>query len=593
MLNFFRQRAGSVKDDVLSGLTVALALVPEAIAFAFVAGVSPLIGLYSAFFIGLLTAALGGRPGMISGATGAMAVVVVGLVAMHGVEYLFPTVILCGIFQMLIGFARLGKLIRMVPHPVMLGFVNGLAIVIGLAQLGSFKTLSASGTLVYLQGTPLGLMLLLVGATMAIIWLLPKLTRAIPASLAAILLVTLASVAINHSMNTQDGKNTLATVGDMLEMNSRSAALKEAREAKTSGTQVADAAVPPGSFIVSSDMTLAEIAAASAKAEALSLQEPAIDLTDVEVAESSGISGGLPQLFFMQYELVPLTWKTFRIIFPFAIVLCGVGLIESLMTLTLIDEITETRGKGNRECVGQGLANIVCGLFGGMGGCAMIGQSLINVNSGGRGRLSGITAAICLLLFVLFLSPLIEQIPMAALVGVMFMVVIGTFEWASLRMFKRMPRSDMFVMTLVAGYTVLMHDLATAVILGVIVSALVFAWQHATHVAADTKYNEFGSRIYQVHGPLFFASVTSFKNMFNVADDPDDIVIDFYYSRVYDQSGLEAINWLAEKYENAGKRVHLTHLSPECRRLLNAAGDLVEINMSEDPQYHIATDRLG
>ena len=551
MLNFFTPRSGSVKDDVLSGLTVALALVPEAIAFAFVAGVSPLIGLYSAFFIGLFSAVLGGRPGMISGATGAMAVVVVALVAQHGLEYLFPTVILCGLLQIAVGLGRLGKLIRMVPHPVMLGFVNGLAIVIGLAQLGSFKTLSAGGELVYLAGQPLFLMLGLVAATMAIIWLLPKMTRAIPASLAAILVVTLASVAINHSIESPDGGHTLATVGDMLRTNTQAA---EIAAAKVGGEP------------------LAEVAAA---------------------ADAGSISGGLPQLFFMQYEMVPLNWSTLVIIFPFAIVLCGVGLIESLMTLTLIDEITETRGKGNRECIGQGVANLVCGLFGGMGGCAMIGQSLINVNSGGRGRLSGITAAVCLLLFVLFLAPMIEQIPMAALVGVMFMVVIGTFEWASLSMFKRMPRSDMFVMVLVAGYTVVMHDLASAVILGVIVSALVFAWQHATHIGADVKFNEFGSKIYQLHGPLFFASVTSFKDMFDVNGDPDDVVIDFYYSRVYDQSGLEAINWLAEKYEGNGKRLHLTHLSKECRDLLNKAGDLVEINVSEDPQYHVASDRLA
>lgn len=554
MLNFFTPRSGSVKDDVLSGLTVALALVPEAIAFAFVAGVSPLIGLYSAFFIGLFSAVLGGRPGMISGATGAMAVVVVALVAQHGVEYLFPTVILCGLLQIAVGLGRLGKLIRMVPHPVMLGFVNGLAIVIGLAQLGSFKTMSAGGELVYLTGQPLFLMLGLVAATMAIIWLLPKMTRAVPASLAAILVVTLASVAINQSMETSNGDNTLATVGDMLRTNTRAAEI---------------AAAELG------DETSLEVNAAS------------------ESSDAGSISGGLPQLFFMQYEVVPLNWETFSIIFPFAIVLCGVGLIESLMTLTLIDEITETRGQGNRECIGQGAANLVCGLFGGMGGCAMIGQSLINVNSGGRGRLSGITAAVCLLLFVLFLAPLIEQIPMAALVGVMFMVVIGTFEWASLSMFQRMPRSDMFVMVLVAGYTVVMHDLASAVILGVIVSALVFAWQHATHIGADVKHNEFGSKIYQLHGPLFFASVTSFKDMFDVGGDPDDVVIDFYYTRVYDQSGLEAVNWLAEKYEGNGKRLHLTHLSRECRGLLNKAGDLVEINVSEDPQYHVATDRLA
>jgi sulfate permease, SulP family len=569
MLNFFTPRSGSVKDDVLSGLTVALALVPEAIAFAFVAGVSPLIGLYSAFFIGLFSAVLGGRPGMISGATGAMAVVVVALVAQYGVEYLFPTVILCGLLQIAIGLGRLGKLIRMVPHPVMLGFVNGLAIVIGLAQLGSFKTLSDGGELVYLAGQPLYLMLGLVATTMAIIWLLPKLTRAIPASLAAILVVSIASVAINQSMENPAGGNVLATVGDMLRTNTRAAEIAEAKAAKApqaevAATEISAAEVPDSAIVISDDS-----------------------------ADAGSISGGLPQLFFMQYDMVPLNWDTLVIIFPFAIVLCGVGLIESLMTLTLIDEITETRGKGNRECIGQGAANLVCGLFGGMGGCAMIGQSLINVNSGGRGRLSGITAAVCLLLFVLFLAPLIEQIPMAALVGVMFMVVIGTFEWASLSMFKRMPRSDMFVMVLVAGYTVFMHDLASAVILGVIVSALVFAWQHATHIGTDIKFNDFGSKIYQLHGPLFFASVTSFKDMFDVSGDPDDVVIDFYYSRVYDQSGLEAINWLAEKYEANGKRLHLTHLSRECRDLLNKAGDLVEINVSEDPQYHVATDRLA
>ncbi len=579
MLNFFRLRSGSVKDDLLSGLTVALALVPEAIAFAFVAGVSPLIGLYSAFFLGLITAVVGGRPGMISGATGAMAVVVVALVAEHGLAYLFPTVILCGLLQIAVGLGRLGKLIRMVPHSVMLGFVNGLAIVIGLAQLGSFKTLSASGELVYLTGSRLGLMLILVVATMAIIWLLPKVTKAVPASLAAILAVTLTSLAINESAETSDGKHVVATVGDMLRDSSRAA---DTASAQTDLAPSPDAALT------------ASVIATDGSTEGTSGAVTAIAASTETSAENAGtISGGLPQLFFLQYEMVPFNWHTLTIIFPYAIVLCGVGLIESLMTLTLIDEITETRGQGNRECIGQGTANLLCGLFGGMGGCAMIGQSLINVNSGGRGRLSGITAAVCLLLFVLFLAPLIEQIPMAALVGVMFMVVIGTFEWTSLRMFQRMPRSDMFVMVLVAGYTVVMHDLASAVILGVIVSALVFAWQHATHIGTDIKYNDFGSKIYQLHGPLFFASVTSFKEMFDVNADPEDVVIDFYYTRVYDQSGLEAINWLAERYESCGKRLHLTHLSRECRGLLNKAGDLVEINVSEDPQYHVATDRLA
>ncbi|MDG1512449.1 MAG: SulP family inorganic anion transporter [Mariniblastus sp.] len=570
MLNFFRPQSGSLKNDILSGVTVSLALVPEAIAFAFVAGVSPLIGLYSAFFIGLISAVFGGRPGMISGATGAMAVVVVSLVAMHGIEYLFPTVILCGLLQIAIGIGRLGKLIRMVPHSVMLGFVNGLAIVIGLAQLSSFQTIR-NGELAFVQGPQLWLMLGLVGLTMAIIWILPKLTRAVPASLVAILSVTLIAIVVNS--NSSSEMNTVATVGDMLRTNSLAASHASHGSASAENESI----TPVSAAIVA-------IPSASESSDVATAEQPEV---------VSGISGGLPKLFFLEHPMVPFNWTTLGIILPFAIVLCGVGLIESLMTLTLVDEITETRGQGNRECVGQGAANLVCGLFGGMGGCAMIGQSLINVNSGGRGRLSGITAAICLLFFVLFLAPLIEQIPMAALVGVMFMVVIGTFEWASLKMFNRMPLSDMLVMVLVAGYTVLMHDLASAVILGVIVSALVFAWQHATHMGADIKYNEFGSKIYQLHGPLFFASVSSFKEMLEPGNDPDDVVLDFYYSRVYDQSGLEAINSMAEKYESLGKRLHLTHLSPECRTLLKKAGDLVEINISEDPQYHVATDRLA
>lgn len=602
MLNFFRAGSANAKDDVLSGLTVALALVPEAVAFAFVAGVSPLIGLYSAFFIGLITAAFGGRPGMISGATGAMAVVIVALVAIHGIEYMFPAVILCGLLQIIVGVARLGKLIRMVPHSVMLGFVNGLAIVIGMAQLGSFKTLDASsGSLVYLSGPRLYVMLGLVALTMLIIYLLPKLTRALPASLVAILSVTLISVAINRSgimSGDELSTNAVATVGDMLKTNSVATQIDEARKSKRGLANRGDGSDRPSeNFEFATDVRPVALQDPSTD-EQISNEGQSTD-TEVDVASvaattgESTISGGLPMPFFLKYSLPPLTLETLWIIFPFSLTLAGVGLIESLMTLTLIDEITETRGRGNRECMGQGAANVICGLFGGMGGCAMIGQSLINVNSGGRGRLSGITAAVCLLAFILFLAPWIEQIPMAALVGVMFMVVIGTFEWASLKMMRRVPRADFAVMLLVAGYTVIMHDLATAVILGVIVSACVFTWSHATHLGAHTQINEFGSKIYQLHGPLFFASATSFKELFDVQKDPGDVVIDFYYTRVYDQSGLEAINALAEKYEAAGKRLHLTHLSDECRNLLDKAGDLVEVNLSEDPQYHIATDRLG
>ena len=504
---------------------------------------------------------------MISGATGAMAVVVVSLVSMHGIEYLFPTVILCGLLQIAIGLGRLGKLIRMVPHPVMLGFVNGLAIVIGLAQVNSFQTIK-DGKLGFVQGTQLWLMLGLVGLTMAIIWLLPKLTRAVPASLVAILSVTLIAFVMNSDAPSE--MNVVATVGDMLKTNS-----------------IAASHATPEATAKNNTVTQNEGAPAQQPEQRLSQSEGA----DTPV-KTSGISGGLPQLFFFEYSMVPLNWKTLSIIFPFAIVLCGVGLIESLMTLTLVDEITETRGKGNRECIGQGAANIVCGLFGGMGGCAMIGQSMINVNSGGRGRMSGISAAIFLLLFILVASPLIEQIPLAALIGVMFIVVIGTFEWSSFRIIGKVPRSDALILVTVSGVTVA-TDLAVAVVVGVIISALVFAWEHAKHIRIDAREDHKGSTVYAVTGPLFFGSAPSFLERFDPKADNDDVVIDFARSRVADHSGLEAIDTLAERYENAGKTLHLVHLSEECRLLLKKAGNLVEVNVIEDPKYFVAEDSLA
>ena len=597
----------SPRADLLSGLTVALALVPEAVAFAFVAGVDPMVGLWSAAIIGLVTASLGGRPGMISGASGAMAVVVVGLVAMHGVSYLFPTVILCGILQIAIGLLRLGKLIRMVPHPVMLGFVNGLAIVIAMAQLGSFKTLAPNGDMQFLSGAQLAIMLGLVGLTMAIIFFLPKLTRAIPCSLAAIVTVTLIAVGINATMslNDSDAKPVL-TVKDMLATGNQAAAvIKVARKEADTRAQAAaviltDAQlVGPGVHVrprPSLDSAELHMAVAALPPEKITA---AIDSVDPAKAE---LKGQLPRPFFLEdsYKHLqkaglapPMALDTLWIIFPFALVLAGVGLIESLMTLSLIDELTETRGRGNRECIGQGSANILCGLLGGMGGCAMIGQSLINVNSGGKGRLSGITAAVCLIGFVLVLGQWIEMIPMAALVGVMFMVVIGTFEWTTLKSWHKVPKADVMVMIFVAAYTVLMHDLASAVILGVVISAIVYAWKQSTHLMADVKLNEHGSKIYQLHGPLFFASVNSFKQLFDPDNDTHDVVIDFYFTRVYDQSGLEAINFITDKYSSLGKRIHLTHLSNECRELLDKAGDLIEANISDDPHYHVATDRLA
>jgi len=507
-----------VKNDVLSGLTVALALVPEAVAFAFVAGVEPLVGLYGAFMMGLITALIGGRPGMISGATGAMAVVMVALVASHGVQYLFAAVVLTGVIQVLAGVLHLGKFIRLVPYPVMLGFVNGLAIVIFLAQLKQFQMAGPEGEMIWLGGGQLWIMLGLVALTMAIIHYLPKLTVAVPASLAAIVAVTLLVLGLDL-----DTRSVVDVLRDM-----------------------------------------------SGDADAT-------------------IAGGFPSF---SIPAVPLTWETLEIILPYSLILAGVGLIESLLTLSLIDEITETRGRGNKECVGQGVANTVNGFFGGMGGCAMIGQSLININSGGRGRLSGISAALFLLAFILFASGLIEMIPVAALVGVMFIVVLGTFEWTTLKMIGKVPVADILISVLVAAVTVI-SDLAIAVIVGVIVSALVFAWEHAKQMQAKAFVNEEGTKVYELSGPLFFGSTQAFQDLFDPKNDPDDVVVDFYDSRVADHSAIEAIDTLAERYQRAGKTLHLKHLSQECQELLEKAGDLVEVNVMEDPRYHIADDRLA
>ncbi|MFT5422278.1 MAG: SulP family sulfate permease [Phycisphaerales bacterium] len=581
--------SGSPKAEILSGLTVALALVPEAVAFAFLAGVPPLVGLYAAFIICLITAVLGGRPGMISGATGAMGVVVVALVAIHGIGYLFPAVVLCGLFQITVGLLRLGKFIRIVPHPVMLGFVNGLAVVILMAQFGSFKEISAQGTMEFLSGSKLWIMLGLVAATMGIIANLPKLTKAVPSSLAAILVISAAAFVINSSTggspDTDSGTSApvVRTVRDMLVDSTLAAEVVKAQSVKDHAVLVAATTGLPENAIV-------EMPHHSGPISPLTAEETAAALASVDL-EDIGIAGGLPRPAWWDFEMPPASLETLWIILPFSLILAGVGLIESLMTLTLIDELTETRGRGNKECVGQGVANVTCGIFGGMGGCAMIGQSLINVKSGGRGRLSGITAAIALLVFILFLSPLIEAVPMAALVGVMFMVVIGTFEWTTLQTWRRIPVTEVVIMLAVAGYTVLMHDLATAVLIGVALSALVFVWKKSTHLMADVQVNEQGSKVYQLHGVLFFGSAPQFREIFTPHEDPDDVIIDFYFSRVYDQSGLEAINNLAERYQKVGKRLHLRHLSDDCRKLLDRAGDLVEVNISEDPHYHVATNR--
>ncbi|MBX2841272.1 MAG: SulP family inorganic anion transporter [Flammeovirgaceae bacterium] len=528
MIELIRKKSINSKDDILSGLTVALALVPEAVAFAFVAGVDPLVGLYAAFMIGLITSVLGGRPGMISGATGALAVVMVTLVAQGnergllmenpvenlGLLYLFATVILMGFIQIGAGVFRLGKFVRLIPHPVMMGFVNGLAIVIFKSQLGLF-TKTENGVTSYLTGIDLFTMLGLVALTMVIMYFLPKLTKKIPAALAAIIVVSV--VAIFGELN-------VGTVG---------------------------------SFI--------------------------------RDGGGAGLKGGLPTFQSELFSVLPFNLDTLKFILPYALILAAIGLIESLMTLNLIDEITETRGRSNKECVAQGTANIVTGFFGGMGGCAMIGQSIINVDSGGRGRLSGIVAAIALLCFILFASSYIEMIPMAALVGVMFMVVIGTFAWSSFRVLNKIPKSDAFVLIAVSALTVI-FDLAIAVFAGVIISALVFAWENAKRIRARKRFKEDGTKVYEIWGPLFFGSISDFNSKFDAKNDPDSVEIDFIESRVSDYSGVEAITNLVDKYEGQGKLLKLIHLSEDCKEILKKASpkfNEIIIDDVDDPRYYV------
>jgi len=504
----------STKSDIFSGLTVALALVPEAVAFAFVAGISPIVGLYGAFMMGLITSIFGGRPGMISGATGALAVVMVHLVAEaeamgagQGLQYLFATLILTGIIQMAAGFLKLGKFIRLVPHPVMMGFVNGLAIVIFMSQLGMFKEAGE-----WLTGMPLYTMLGLTLLTMAIMVFLPRLNKGIPAALVAILVVS--GIVIFGGVETATVKSFIQSGG------------------------------------------------------------------------GEGIKAGLPTF---NVPIISLNWETFMFILPYAGILAAIGLIESLMTLNLLDELTETHGSGNREAVAQGLANMVNGFFGGMGGCAMIGQSIINIKSGGRGRLSGIVAAMALLIFILFASEYIEMIPIAALVGVMFMVVIGTFAWSTFKIVNKVPVADVIVILIVTVLTVI-FDLAIAVFAGVIVSALVFAWQNALRIRARKHIDEHGIKHYEIYGPLFFGSISLFNSKFDVKEDPDEVIIDFKESRIADQSAIEAINKLAERYDKAGKTIHLRHLSKDCTSLIRKAEKICDVNVLEDPDYFVAVD---
>ncbi len=513
-----KSTGGSLKNDILSGITVALALVPEAVAFAFGAGVSPIVGLYGAFMMGLITSIFGGRPGMISGATGAMAVVMVHLVQQGntlggsesmGLQYLFITLILAGVFQILAGIFRLGKFVRMIPHPVMMGFVNGLAIVIFTSQLGMFKRQGE-----WLEGNPLYVMIGLVLTTMFIIYVLPRFTNKIPAALTAIVVVSV--IVIFGGVETE-------TVRSFIQSNG-----------------------------------------------------------------GDGIQAGLPMFHF---PTVAFTLETFQFILPYAFILAAIGLIESLMTLNLIDELTDSHGNGNRECIAQGAANTINGFFGGMGGCAMIGQSIINIKSGGRGRLSGITAALALLGFILFGSNLIEQVPIAALVGVMFMVVIGTFAWSTFKVVNKVPKPDVIVILIVTVLTVI-FDLAVAVLSGVIVSSLVFAWENAKRIRARKYVDEFGVKHYEIFGPLFFGCIELFNTKFDVQNDPEEVIIDFKESRIVDQSAIECINKLTERYLKNGKNIHLRHLSPDCVKLIKKAEKICVVNVLEDPDYFVAIDNF-
>ncbi len=491
------------KNEILAGLTVAMTMIPESLSFAILAGFPPLMGLYAAFIMGLVTAILGGRPGLISGGAGATVVVLIALMKSHGLEYVFAAVVLAGVFQMLVGIFKLGKFIRLVPQPVMYGFVNGLAIIIFMAQLEQFKTGSSD----WLSGSPLGIMAGLVALTIAIILIFPRITKAIPPSLVAIVVVF---------------------------------------------------------FIVLF-----------------------LDIDTKTVSDIASVSGGLPPFHI---PAVPFNWEMLKVIAPYSLVMAGVGLTEGLLTLNLVDEITGTKGNSNRECMAQGTANMLNGFFSGMGGCPMIAQTLVNLSAGARARLSGIIAALTILCIILFGAPVIGKLPMAALTGVMIMVAIGTFEWASFRIINKMPKHDIFVGILVAAITVFLHNLALAVLIGVIISALVFAWESAKRIRAKKYIDGQGVKHYEIYGPLFFGSVAAFQEKFDVSGDPDEVIIDFKDSRVADMSGIEALNKLTERYKQAGKKLHLRHLSEDCRVLLQNAKDVIDVNLIEDPGYHVAVE---
>ena len=496
------------KNELLAGFTVAMTMIPESLSFAILAGLSPLTGLYAAFMMGLVTAVLGGRPGMVSGGAGATIVVLIALIKTHGVEYLFATVVLAGMFQLLVGIFKLGKFVRLIPQPVMYGFLNGLAVIIFMAQVEQFKIIDVNGITSWLQGTSLYIMLGLVALTITIVYFFPKITKAVPASLIAILIVF--AVVLGFNINTKT------------------------------------------------------------------------------VADIAHISGNLPSFHIPS---IPFSLETLQIIFPYALIMAGVGLIESLLTLSMVDEITNSKGSANKESVAQGIANITNGFFGGMGGCAMVAQTLVNLNAGSRARLSGIIASITILIIILVGAPFIEKIPMAALVGVMMMVAISTFQWVSITIVNKMPKSDIFVGITVALITVVLHNLALAVLVGVVISALVFAWDNAKRIRARKYIDENGIKYYEIFGPLFFGSVTTFTDKFDPTNDPKQVVIDFEESRIVDMSAIDALDKLSKRYAQQNKKLHLKHLSEDCIKMLKNAEAVIEVNIQEDPTYKVMPEK--
>ena len=503
----FKQKV-DYKIEILAGLTVAMTMIPESLSFAILAGFPPLVGLYGAFIMGLITAVFGGRPGLVSGGAGATVIVLIALMQSHGLEYVFGAIALAGVIQIIVGLFKLGKFIRLVPHPVMFGFVNGLAVIIFMSQFEQFKQVT-NGTSEWLSGSPLLTMSALVALTIAIILVFPKITKAVPASLVAIIVVF--AVVVGFNIDTK------------------------------------------------------------------------------QVVDIASVSGSLPPFHIPE---IPFTWETFMIILPYGAIMAAVGLTEGLLTLNLVDEITATKGNSNRECLAQGGANIANGFFYGMGGCPMIAQTLVNLSAGSRARLSGIVAALTILLIILVGAPIIELVPMAALTGVMIMVAIGTFEWASFKAFTKMPKADILVMVIVTLITIFLHNLALAVLVGVIISALIFAWESAKRIRARKYIDENGVKHYELFGPLFFGSTTAFAEKFDVNNDPNEIIIDFAESRISDMSAIDAVNKITERYAKVGKKVHLKHLSADCIDLLKNAEAIIDVNILEDPTYTVAVEKV-